>query len=187
MFKKIDTASDTSITSALDLFSTPPTSVAIANSNYREYLTLNPITTTPFHFKIHPVTSYIDLSKCYILAEFQIQKVDEKGVLQNVGKDEVVSTIQMPGSTFIKNMVVSINGREVFNANQLYSYKTYFDTELSYPTEVKENFLSTSAYYPDTIQDNVSSSGFINRKNTFAESKIVQTITNLDADIFNQV
>ena len=188
MYKKIDGASDTSITSALDLFSTPPTSVAVSNSNYREYLTLNPISTTPFHFKIHPITSYIDLTKCYILGEFQIKKVNATtGALENIGKDEVVSTIQMPGASFIKNLVVSINGREVFNANQLYSYKAYFDTELSYSPEVKNNFLSVMGYFTDMSQDNVSSSGFVSRKNAFAESKVVQMITNIDADIFNQV
>ena len=47
IYKKIDSESQDSITSALDLFKTPPTSAAISNVAYREYLTLNPITSRP--------------------------------------------------------------------------------------------------------------------------------------------
>jgi hypothetical protein len=63
LFKKIDNSSASTITSALNFFDTPGTNVAISNSSVREYLTLNPLTFTPYHFKLHPISSYIDLSK----------------------------------------------------------------------------------------------------------------------------
>jgi hypothetical protein len=47
LYKKIDSSSASAITSALNFFETPPTNVAISNSAYREYLTLNPINSTP--------------------------------------------------------------------------------------------------------------------------------------------
>jgi len=47
LFKKIDAESVDTVTSALDLFQTPPTSAAISNAAYREYLTLNPINSRP--------------------------------------------------------------------------------------------------------------------------------------------
>ena len=63
LFKKIDNSSANTITTALNFFETPPTNVAISNSSYREILTLNPLTYYPYHFKIHPISSFIDLSK----------------------------------------------------------------------------------------------------------------------------
>ena len=50
LYKKIDPDSQDTITSALDLFRTPPTASAISNAAYREYLTLNPITSRPVSF-----------------------------------------------------------------------------------------------------------------------------------------
>jgi len=52
LYKKIDPESESTITSALDLFRTPPTSAAISNAAYREYLTLNPINNKPVCFFI---------------------------------------------------------------------------------------------------------------------------------------
>ena len=137
LFKKIDASSDNSINSALDLFNTPPTDVSVSSSAYREYLTLNPINSTPFHFKIHPITSFIDLSKCYIFTELKILRLKDGGVRENLDANDVVAPIQIPGATFIKNLTITINGREVFNANQLFSYKVYLDTELNYPVVAK--------------------------------------------------
>jgi hypothetical protein len=52
IYKKLDPDLQDTITSALDLFRTPPTSAAISNAAYREYLTLNPITSRPVNFLI---------------------------------------------------------------------------------------------------------------------------------------
>ncbi|KAL3081237.1 hypothetical protein niasHS_012649 [Heterodera schachtii] len=37
-----------------------------------ELLPSNPLTDTPYHFKLHSSQNYIDLSKCYLLTEFRI-------------------------------------------------------------------------------------------------------------------
>ncbi|KAI3418472.1 hypothetical protein GPALN_009800 [Globodera pallida] len=72
----------------------------------------------------------------------------------------------MPGATFIRNLKVHINQREVYDSNQLYSYKAYLDTELSYPIAEKDSYFG--------------------RKKPLAESKAYQTISKLSADISNQ-
>lgn len=43
LFKKIDESSINAITSALNVFSTPSTNVAISSAHFRELLTQNPI------------------------------------------------------------------------------------------------------------------------------------------------
>ena len=189
LYKKIDSTSASSITSALDLFSTPPTSTAVSNSSYREYLTLNPLTTKPFHFKIHPIVSYIDLSKCYLQTEFRIKEKAADGTLSNIDDQLSVGPIQYPGATFIKNLVIHVNGRELFNANQLYSYKAYLDAELSFPQHVKDSQLSVAGYHRDTTRPSDTgngNTGFKARATMFKGSKTVQFITNIDADLFNQ-
>lgn len=43
LFKKIDDSSVNAITSALNVFTTPSTNVAVSSAQFRELLTLNPI------------------------------------------------------------------------------------------------------------------------------------------------
>ena len=189
LYKKIDATSQNTITSALNLFQTPPTNVSLANSSFREYLTLNPINDKPYKFKIHPTSSYIDLSKCYIFTEMRIRRRDpDDGVLLDLDQDsDVVAPIQLVGSTFIKNLKIAINGRETFNSNGLYAYKAYLDTELSYPTSVKETYLGVQGYSKDSLdQSAVAGVGYIKRKNMFARSKKVQFMSKLGADLLNQ-
>ena len=188
IYKKVDANSQNTITTALNIFETPPTNVSFANSGYREYLTLNPVNDKPYKFKIHPTSSYIDVSKIFILTEMRIRKRDKDGSLIDLDATaDVVAPIQMLGSTFIKNMKIAINGRETFNSNGLYAYKAYLDYELSYPVSVKETYLGVQGYAKDGVDQNaVTGDGYIKRKNMFASSKTVQFMAKIDADLFNQ-
>ena len=76
---------------------------------------------------------------------------------------------QMPGATFIKNLKISLNQREVYDSNQLYSYKVYMDTEFSYPISVKDSYLTCSGYQrEDESPNRVADKGYVERKNMFA-------------------
>lgn len=68
---------------------------------WRIYNTLNPINSKPWLFKIHPLTSMIDLSKLYVITEMRIREVETDGTIIDI-HNEVVAPIQMPGATFIK-------------------------------------------------------------------------------------
>ena len=111
LYKKIDSSSVNTISSALNFFETPPTNVSIANSSYRCYLTLNPINSFPFNFKIHPITSFIDLSKCYLQTELKIRKKNADNEIIDLVAGDTVAPIQMIGATWIKNLKVTINGQ----------------------------------------------------------------------------
>uniref|UniRef100_A0A914HQX7 Uncharacterized protein n=1 Tax=Globodera rostochiensis TaxID=31243 RepID=A0A914HQX7_GLORO len=179
---RVDVASAEVANAGLDFFTTPPTNCAVSNSSYREYLTLNPISSRPFHFKIQPITSYIDLSKVFVATEFKIKKIAEDGLPSNLGSSDSVGLIQMPGATFIRNLKVHINQREVYDSNQLYSYKVYLDTELSYPVAAKDAYFGVAGYFRDTDLSKANDK----RRKPLAESKAYQTISKLSADIFNQ-
>uniref|UniRef100_A0A914P1N5 Uncharacterized protein n=1 Tax=Meloidogyne incognita TaxID=6306 RepID=A0A914P1N5_MELIC len=151
-----------------------------------EILPSNPLTDTPFHFKIHSSENFIDLSKCYLFTEFRIRKENANGQYVNITLDENVAPIQMIGNTFINNMRISINGREIFNSNSLYAYKTYFSHELSYSLGAKSSHLNASGYYYDSGVSQETGASFNSRKNLFTNSRTAQFISKLDADLFNQ-
>ncbi|KAL3102612.1 hypothetical protein niasHS_000315 [Heterodera schachtii] len=152
-----------------------------------ELLPSNPLTDTPYHFKLHSSQNYIDLSKSYLLTEFRIRKENNNGQLVDLTVDDAdIAPIQMIGQTFIRNIKMSINGREIFNANSLMAYKTYFSHELSYSTTAKDSHLNAAGYYRDMGDALEIGNGFIARRNLFAGSNVAQFIAKIDTDLFNQ-
>lgn len=191
VFSKIDEASASSVTNALDFFTVPPTNVSVSSAAYHEYLPLNPLTSKPFHFKIHASTNYIDLNKCYLQTEMRILKRDPADANRWIPlvNADTPGTIQMIGATFIKNMKVSINGRETFDSNSLYAY---LDAELSYSNEIKNSYLQVAGYYTDGVDQNSlqPNNGPRRRGARFKDDAgngiAAQFISKIDADIFNQ-
>uniref|UniRef100_A0AC34RSL0 Uncharacterized protein n=1 Tax=Panagrolaimus sp. JU765 TaxID=591449 RepID=A0AC34RSL0_9BILA len=175
-FNLIDSSSKVSVTSALNVFETRPTNVSVTNSTYHELLPLNPVTMPPYQFKIAASEHWIDLSKSYLTVVFSLKKKDKDGKWVSVTDDDNVSPIQALGTTFIKNLRVSVNQREIFNANALYSYKSIIDYELSTTKDVKDTYLQSCGYYNDTND----------RKKLFVLNKKVGFLTRILADIFNQ-
>lgn len=52
-------------------------------------------------------SSFVDLSRCYLVSEFKILKKNADGELVNLAAGDNVSTIQLLGATFIRNLKVS--------------------------------------------------------------------------------
>ncbi|KAL3098703.1 hypothetical protein niasHS_000819 [Heterodera schachtii] len=177
----VDASSAEVANAGLDFFTIPPTSCAVSNSSYREHVVF---TCSSRHnvVQIHPITSYVDLSKVFVCTEFKLKKVADDGVVVDVPANAAVGLIQMPGATFIRNLKVHINQREVYDSNQLYSYKVFLDTELSYPVAAKEAYFGVAGYFRDSDPTKVNDK----RKKAVEESKSFQTISKLSADIFNQ-
>jgi hypothetical protein len=187
-FYKIDKDSVNSITNALDFFQIPPTNVTVSSSKTFEILTDNPINDPPYHFKIHSSDNYIDPTKIYLLTEFRIRKESHLGmVMTNLAAGEDVAPIQLIGNTFMKNLRVRVNNRDVFNSNSLMAYKTYFTHELSYSPTAKMCHLNEAGYYSGMNDDSLESgAGHEARKALFAGSRTAQFVAKLDADIFSQ-
>jgi hypothetical protein len=193
-FHKIDKNSPNTITNALSFFDVPGTNVSIQDSSVMELLTLNPVNSTPYHFKIHASTNYVDLSKTYVFLECRIRKDDGSGALVNLTENDNVSVCQMLGHTIWKNCRVSINGTQIFEGNSLMAYKSLFDYELTYPTAVKNSYLSTAGYFEDAEDSQTTGRGHNARKALFATHgagaaavpATAQFIAKLDVDICNQ-
>jgi hypothetical protein len=113
VFNKIDQESANSITSALDFLIIPPTNTSVSSSTWRKYLTLNPVTDVPYRFRIYSSTNYLDLSKVYLLTEAKILRLNVDNEWEAITAANQVGTINYIGNTFIKNIKVSLNEREI--------------------------------------------------------------------------
>jgi len=116
----------------------------------------------------------------------KIKKQNNAGEWIDLVATDRVATINYIGSTFIKNVKVTLNGREINDSNSLYMYKSYLDAELSLPKSAKETYLSAAGYYTDENQDAAANEGFNNRLELFQTSRTVQLISKIDVDLFNQ-
>lgn len=52
-------------------------------------------------------SSFVDLSRCYLVTEFKIMRMNDDGEAVNITAADNVSTIQLLGSTFIRNLKVA--------------------------------------------------------------------------------
>lgn len=185
-FHKIDADSVNSVTNALDFFSLPPTNVSVSSAKVFEILTSNPLTDTPYHFKIHSSDNFIDPSDCYLFTEFRIRKENANGQRVNLEATDKVAPIQMIGQTFINNMRIMINGREIFNGNSLMAYKSYLTHELSFSPVAKVSQLQAAGYSFDEGISLEAGNVFKTGSAKYELSKTVQCFAKLDADLFNQ-
>lgn len=123
-------------------------------------------------------------------AEMHLEKKSTTGEWKMIADTDKIGTIQAIGATWIRNLRVVMSGREIFNSNGLYAFKAYMDMELSYATDVKQNYLGIVGYFPSdpakTVdQNNKDDAGYIKRKALFAMSKHAHFYTRLGADIFS--
>jgi len=116
MNKILDEYSSVCSKSELELFTVPPTQVAIKRSFWTEVYLQNPCTNEgPFEFKITPDIYMIDVSKNYINFVFRILKADGSNCqitnANNVQSGDLVAPINLFGKTFFKQIKIFINGK----------------------------------------------------------------------------
>jgi hypothetical protein len=187
--KRISEHSALAMNSALNIFSVPPTNVAIVKSHFREILPLSAVSQeSPYLLRLYNDNLWTDLSRVYLFLELSIEK---KNTTTNawvpiVKADEDVGTVPLIGQCFVQQLKVSISNQDVYDSGTLYPYKAYLTHELSYPKNVKENFLASAGYYPSSKMDDADDRGFEERCKLFAEGKKAQFLSRLDFDLGNQ-
>jgi len=188
--KKISENSNLAFNSALNIFAVPPTNVSVNRSFFREILPLSTVTQDgPFLFRLFSDNLWTDLSRIYLHLELSIEKLDpltNKWVAIEEDTDTHIAPIQMIGSTFIQQLIVSVGTTEVYNSGILYPYRSYITNELSYPGAVKRNFLASTGYYKEQKHNDRNDESFKKRCALFSKGKKVQFVTRLDFDISNQ-
>jgi len=185
--KKISEKSPLAVDTALSIFTVPPTNVSIVRSHYREILPLSTITQeSPYLFRLYSDNLWTDLSRIYLYLELRIQKKSGNNWVPIEATDVRVGTIQCIGQSFVQQLKVTIGNTDLYDSGTLYPYKNYMTTELSYPDNVKSNFLASSGYYPLQKHDDSGDKGFQGIVAQFASGKKAQFLSRLDFDFGNQ-
>lgn len=195
-YKKVDKASPDSLPDSLDLFSTPFTQVAAEKTYEREFQTLNPVNEAPYNFKIMTGSSFMVPDKTRVVTTWQMFKKDVPEVGKttewtNTSSTDQINVINGLGAAFIQNLKINVEGHNIFNSNNLYSYKAYIDNELSFGEDSKKSSMNSFGYYYEDCPKSdkteyVKNKGWIERRDLFTNGKIVEFSAPLYADIFQQ-
>jgi hypothetical protein len=90
--------------------------------------------------------------------------------------------------------IVSLNDVSVTQTSDLYNYRAYLETLLSYGTDASKTHLTNSYWYLDGLElgpcdpkeANAKNRGFVERWKRSNESREVQMIGRIHADLFSQ-
>lgn len=141
--------------SELDLWSVPPTQVAIDKTEYEE---INTITSTggnsPLEFEFMATSNYyLDLSQSYLYLKCRVlrngaaftQTTDDT----TEDKDVVIPICGLYSGLF-KDVEVYLNGQKISQNNSLYPYKAYIENLLNYGEDVKDTWMKMGMFYLDS-------------------------------------
>lgn len=192
MSKLLDKLSPPSTKSELDLFTVPPTQVAVRRNFWDEVHLKNPCTNEgPFEFHLTPDIYMIDLSKNYILLRLQIVKGDgtdcQATEAQNVWNGDLVAPVNLLGKTFFKQVKIFLNGKLISDSGDNYAYRSFIETELNYGSSAKESQLQAALYYKDVQPiDSLQNAGWISRLKRTKNSTEFEIMAPIHADLFLQ-
>uniref|UniRef100_A0A1I8BUV1 Uncharacterized protein n=1 Tax=Meloidogyne hapla TaxID=6305 RepID=A0A1I8BUV1_MELHA len=168
--KKINENSPLALNSALSIFTVPPTNVSVVRSFFREILPLSTITQdSPYLFPIISGPIYpVHISTSSFQLKNLAQIINGVQFLQPIYN---IGSIQGIGQTFVQQLKVTVGNNELYDSGTLYLYKAYITNELSFPDNVKSNFLASIGYYKSEKQDEYADTGFQKRCSLFANGK----------------
>lgn len=137
--------------SELDLFTVPPTQVAIEDGIWDDILPFPTFRTQEVQFEIRgDGEHYLDLSQTELWMTL---------VLCKKGSDKPLT--DMTGIGLVNNLMhsmfsqcqISVNNIEIENTNSNYPYRAYFENLLCYDKEAKETFLAQELFVKDTADN----------------------------------
>lgn len=184
--KKINANSGSAGHSSLSIFSVPPTNVSIIRSHIREILPMNSIEESPYEIKFSSDNLWVDLSKTYLYLQLSIQKKSGNNWVALEATDTDVAFINGIGSAFVRQMLININGTEVYDSSNHYGYMSYIKTLLNCSENVKKSMLATSGFYLEKKLDDATDEGFKKRVALTGSGKICEIMSRLDFDLANQ-
>lgn len=176
------------LTGNLDLFSLPPTQVALEGAETVVYKPLTSIETdSAIEFSI-PATAeeYTDLQKTLLYVKASIIKEDGTRTIES---DNVAPINNWLHSLF-SEVSVSLNGTLLTPPSHLYPFKMYFENLFNYGEGAKETHLGLSLWSKDShsamdsCDDN--NSGFVERKDWTSSGSPVAMLGRLSLCIFGQ-
>lgn len=193
--------------SELELFTVPPTQTSIEETRFVEYYPQTALGHGPVEFHIPPNDKeYFDLQNSFLYMKIRIlddasEALKAKTSAQDasVPAKSIVFPINYIHATCFKSVEVLMNNKGVSSNDNLYPYRAYLETLLSYGKVSKEEQLAVSMFYRDRFpmdehSDAVSKAGDDGSKNTGARARFlrtnfstpIETIGRVHSEIFSQ-
>ena len=135
------------IKSETDLFSVPPTQTGIEHALWDVSYPVTSIEGGPIEFQINGGgDDYIDLNNTYLLVEAKITKKNGEAIAAKTAVAPVNNWLH----SLFQQVEISMGGKIISEANNLYAYKAYLENLLAYDAQTKRGQLANVMWYKDT-------------------------------------
>lgn len=176
------------IKSELDLFALPSTQTSIEGGQWIHYSPISSLTDDgPIEFVVPGNgDDYIDLSHTLLHIKAKVQNSDAS----NIRSGTSVAPVNNWLHSLFSQLDIYLNQKLVSPPNNTYGYRAYIETLLNYGTAAKKSHLTCGLWYKDTASKmnscDSSNTGYTKREELARESKTIEMIGHIHADIFNQ-
>jgi hypothetical protein len=191
MSKLLDSQSSPSTKTELDIFTVPPTQVAIDGGFWQACKPVNTVTDKgPYEFHLYADTHYVQLNKNYLYIKLKLIRVNGTKLTYHKGPPPVyenVAPINLLGKTLFNHVKVYLGGKLGFDSGDMYAYRAYIETELNYGWEAKNTHLTAALYFKDTPSSSINTSkntGWQKRRFIFSTSDTVELMAPIHCDFF---
>jgi len=147
---------------------------------------------TPINFEIPGAgDEYIDLCNSLIYVRLKVVKQDRSAI----GNDTVVAPMNLFLQSLFSQVDIYRNGTPITTASDMYGYRAYMETLLSYGEDAKKSQLTSSLFYKDDPQKfdvlelagNDANSRFVKRRTFIRASQQLDMIGHIHADLFCRI
>ncbi len=157
-------------------FQQHPTDLRYSSTEYTPVFPTNSLTnarTINFHLSGFTGSGCLKLNESILALKMKLTKEDNT----KIPNGKSVAPCNLPLHSVFKSCSLYLNDQLVNNSSDLYAYKAYFLTVLSYGADSRYGFLQGAGCYPDTagfLDDPALNSGFTSRMNLFKKSPTSQ-------------
>ncbi len=176
----------------LNLFSIPPTQVAIVHTYPLTFFPKNPLNgNNPILFEIPGSPHFTDVSANRLYFKFRITRNDGTDMqCQGQNPRDWAAPINYILNTLWSQMKIYTGGRLLWDSADLYHYKSLVEAALGFSKLWKDSYLRTAYYLEDhpgqmnAVGNN--NAGAMNRGRQVQNSRVAEVLGSLHADPFNQ-
>ncbi|XP_064605839.1 uncharacterized protein F54H12.2-like [Liolophura sinensis] len=178
-----------SVSSEFDLWTLPPTDTSVREGRWDAYspiASLSDVGPVEFVITNADADTYLDLANTMLYVKAKILNGDGTAV----AADKKVAPTNLWIQSMWRQVDVSLNDKLITPSTNMYPYRAYLETLLSYGKEAKKSQLSAALWYADTpgkfdtMTD--TNDGFVDRLECTAESRSVDMLGRLHCDMFLQ-
>ncbi|XP_054757242.2 uncharacterized protein F54H12.2-like [Lytechinus pictus] len=182
-------------TSALDLFTVPPTQLAVEDGYAVDYHPIANIDSGPIEFFVSGSgTEYVDLAKTYLQVKARVVKANGA----NLEPTDKVGPVNLFMQSLFSQVDVSLNEKIVTPSMPTYPYRAYADVMLNYGPAALKSLYTMSLFQRDTPGkmdvaepspedgDADENEGLSARYRYAKNSALIEMISPIHADLFFQ-